>query len=263
MLCLPQYPHEHIQWRLGSTELRVVIEDKVAQVVENAFCTCATFADTTCLVTGSSDYTVRLWKVRRGQQEIGSTGGGNSGMHLALSHIMRVHTDEVICVAASSPWSLVVSGSKDGSAAIWDLNRGVYVRSIWHGEGDSEMPVNLVAINDSTGYIATCSRLKLCLHTINARPIATLDLTTTSSFSSIVPTITAMAFHEREYSPLGVLATGGPDGSITLRTWTADGTPENEKAKWEFLTIRTMKVRISGPGRPPAVTAMTFLGCVF
>lgn len=266
VLCLPQYSHEHVEWHLGSTELRLVLDNKVVQVIENAICTCATFADAICLVTGSSDYTVRLWKVSRGQQGVGSNGppsaGGGSGMHLALSHIMRVHTDQVICVAASRPWSLVVSGSKDGSAALWDLNRGVYVRSIWHTECDREIPVDLVAINDSTGYIATCSKLKLCLHTINARPIAMLDLTTTSSFSSIVPTITSLAFHEREYSSLGVLATGGPDGSITLRTWTADGTPEGEKAKWEFLTIRTMKVRNSGLGRPPAVTALKFLGCV-
>ena len=112
------------------------------------------------------------------------------------------------------------------------------------------------------GYIATCSRLKLCLHTVNARPIATLDLTKTPSYSPLVPTITAMAFHEREYSHLGVLATGGPDGSIVLRTWTADGTPEGEKARWEFVTIRTMKARIAGRGvaRPPSVTCLKFLG---
>ena len=89
-----------------------------------------------------------------------------------------------------------------------------------------------------------------------------LDLTKTSSFSSLVPTITSIAFHEREYSHLGVLATGGPDGSITLRTWTADGTPEGERAQWEFLTIRTMKVRMLGQNRPPSVTALKFLGWV-
>jgi WD40 repeat protein len=264
VLCFPQHPHEHIEWRTGSTELRVVIDSKVLQVVENAFCTCAAFADARCLVTGSSDYMVRLWKVHRQQgRESHASGAGRSlGLRLTLSNIMRVHTDEVMSVAVSRAWSLVVSGSKDGSAALWDLNRGAYVRSIWHGEEGDETTVNLVAINESTGYIATCSRLKLCLHTINARPIATLDLTTTSSFSSVVPTITALAFHEREYSYLGVLATGGPDGSITLRTWTADGTPEGEKAKWEFLTIRTMKVRMTGLGRPPAVTALKFLGRV-
>ncbi|KAG6836953.1 hypothetical protein H0H93_000594 [Arthromyces matolae] len=191
---------------------------------------------------------------------------------------MRIHTDEVTCVTTSRSWSVVVSGSKDGSAALWDLNRGVYIRSIWHGDGGESNAVNLVTINESTvrhaisvlstisnhpqGYIATCSRLKLCLHTINARPMAVLDLTTTPSFSLLVPTITAMAFHEREYSHLGVLAAGGPDGSITLRTWTADGTPEGEKAQWEFVTVRTMKVRMVGRSvtRPPSVTALKFLG---
>ncbi|KAF9479125.1 beach-domain-containing protein [Pholiota conissans] len=256
VLCLPQYPHEHIEWGPGSSELRVVVDHKVVQVVESAFCTCAAFADTTSLTTGSSDYTVRLWKITRGHHAKSS----HTGLRATLSHIMRIHTDEVLCIAASRAWSLVVSGSKDGSAALWDLNRGVYVRSIWHGDGDASSAVNLVAINESTGYIATCSRLKLCLHTINGRHIATLDLTKTSSFSPVVPTITSMAFLEREYSHLGVLATGGPDGTITLRTWTADGTPEGEKARWEFLTIRTMKVTMVAHSRPPAITALKFLG---
>ncbi|PPQ94175.1 hypothetical protein CVT25_003811 [Psilocybe cyanescens] len=258
ILSLPQFPHEYVEWRSRSAELRVVVDHRIVQVIENAFCNCAAFADSASLVTGSSDYTVRLWKVSRGPH----ANGAQSGMRITLSHIMRVHTDEVTCVAASRAWSLVVSGSKDGSAALWDLNRGVYVRSIWHGEAGESAAVNLVAINESTGYIATCSRLKLCLHTVNGRHITTLDLTKTSSFSALVPTITSMTFHEREYSHLGVLATGGPDGSITLRTWTADGTPEGEKAQWEFLTIRTMKVRMVGHNRPPAVTALKFLGQV-
>lgn len=63
---------------------------------------------------------------------------------------MRIHTDEVTCVVASRTWSLVVSGSKDGSAALWDLNRGVYVRSIWHGTPEVPDPVDLVTINEST-----------------------------------------------------------------------------------------------------------------
>jgi WD40 repeat protein len=63
---------------------------------------------------------------------------------------MRVHTDAVICVAASRAWSMAVSGSKDGSAAVWDLNRGLYVRSIWHEQEGGEIGVHIVAINDST-----------------------------------------------------------------------------------------------------------------
>ena len=95
----------------------------------------------------------------------------------------------------------------------------------------------------------------LRLDTINGRPIAQLDL------RSLSP-ITSLAFHEREYSDLGILATGGADGSITWRTWTADGTPAGEKAQWEFLEVRSMKIRGTEPreGRLPAVTALKFLG---
>ena len=146
ILSVPQYPHESVEWRIGSAELRVVVDHKVVQVVEYAFCTCAVFADASSLITGSSDYTVRLWKVARGP----NPNSSSSAMQVSLSHIMRVHTDEVICVTASRPWSLVVSGSKDGSAALWDLNRGVYVRSIWHGKGEESTAVDLVAINEST-----------------------------------------------------------------------------------------------------------------
>jgi WD40 repeat protein len=63
---------------------------------------------------------------------------------------MRIHTDEVTCITASRTWSVAISGSKDGSAALWDLNRGVYIRSIWHDEGGGQTAVNLVAINEST-----------------------------------------------------------------------------------------------------------------
>ena len=62
---------------------------------------------------------------------------------------MRSHSAPVVCVAATRTWSIVVSGSKDGSAVLWDLNRGTYVRSIWHGHGPNHM-VHLVAIHEST-----------------------------------------------------------------------------------------------------------------
>ena len=62
---------------------------------------------------------------------------------------MRAHTGTVLSVAASRSWSLAVSRSQDGSAVVWDLNRGVYVRSIYHGENPNSA-VHLVAINEST-----------------------------------------------------------------------------------------------------------------
>ncbi|ESK93353.1 beige beach domain-containing protein [Moniliophthora roreri MCA 2997] len=246
VVCVPSYPHEQIEWAAGG-DLRVSVDQKVVQVVEGVRCTCAAFGDSHNLITGSSDYTLRMWTLSRSASPSRTTP-----LSITLSHILRIHTDEVLCIAASRAWSIAVSGSRDGSAAIWDLNRAVYVRSIWHGEGETA-GIRLVDINESTGYIATCSDTKLCLHTLNARPMAVLDLRE-------LPLITSLSFHEREYSNLGILATGGRDGSITVRTWTADGTPAGEKAKWEFVTIRTMKVRPTSRGRVPAVTALKFVG---
>ena len=83
--------------------------------------------------------------------------------------------------------------------------------------------------------------------------------------SPIYPPIASMAFHEREYSKQPVLATGSPDGSITLRSWNTNNTPEGEKAVWEFVTLKKMKVKgADGSSQPrglaPCVTALRFVG---
>jgi WD40 repeat protein len=253
ILSVPSRPHEHVEWGFGrsgraaASQLRTSVDGQTVQVVEGIVCTCATFADSENLITGSEDHIVRLWRVSR-------NNSGPSGLSLSLSNMMRVHRDIIICVAASRSWSVIVSGSKDGSAALWDLNRAVYMRSIWHGERGI-VGVHLAAINESTGYIATCSRQKLCLHTINARPIASIDLNFSATLLHVPPTITSLTFHEREYSRLGVLATGSPDGKITLRTWNADNTPKEETARWEFVTLRVLKAE-----KPSAITALRFVG---
>ncbi len=147
VLSMPSRPHEQIEWSadgVSGGELRVSVDQKIAQVIEGTSCRCATFADNNCLVTGSNDFTVRIWKILRG-----------TSVHLSLSHMMRIHEGPVVTVASSRSWSIIVSGSEDGSAALWDLNRGVYVRSIWHApEGGKPSAVGLVAINESTVSVA-------------------------------------------------------------------------------------------------------------
>jgi hypothetical protein len=91
------------------------------------------------------------------------------------------------------------------------------------------------------------------LHTINARQIARLN--------TVGAPITSLTFHEREYSHLDILATGHNDGSITLWTWNADGTPAEMQAQWEFVEVRRMD---SGQGTSDvtlgSVTALKFIG---
>jgi hypothetical protein len=106
------------------------------------------------------------------------------------------------------------------------------------------------------GYVATCSANYLWLHTINARPIARLDLTS-SAPRSLSPYVTSIAFHEREYSDLGILATGHADGSVALYTWNAHGTPKGSRAQWEFLKVTDLEADKSTSA---SATALKFVG---
>lgn len=251
VMSIPPHAEEQVEWysRGGrSDEVRIVVDRKVVQVIESVPCNIIAFADGENMASGGNDHTVRLWKLIR-----------NYGVPLrvTVSHVMRGHKEPVICLSASRTWSVVVSGSKDGSAIVWDLNRGTYVASIWHGN-DERHGVHLVSINESTGNIATCSQETLCLHTINARRIAELQLRSTSIF----PSITSIAFLEREYTAQGIIATAGSDGMIVLRTWNTDDTPAGGRAEWKFRILRELIVRKSGAGRGRdiQVTALKFIG---
>lgn len=56
------------------------------------------------------------------------------------------HCDGITCLAACSAYGLLVSGSRDRSAIIWDLARLAYVRQL----APHQAPVAAVAINEQT-----------------------------------------------------------------------------------------------------------------
>lgn len=55
------------------------------------------------------------------------------------------------------------------------------------------------------------------------------------------PYVTSLAFHERDYSHLGILATGHADGSVALYTWNAEDTPKGVRARWSFIKVRDLE----------------------
>lgn len=66
--------------------------------------------------------------------------------HLSIKHNLYAHTDAVTCLAASPAYNVIVSGSRDSTAVIWDLCRGLFVRQLRGHAG----PVAAVAVNDLT-----------------------------------------------------------------------------------------------------------------
>lgn len=56
------------------------------------------------------------------------------------------HNEAVTCLAASPAYNVIVSGSRDTTAIIWDLSHRIFVRQLT----GHNAPVAAVAINDLT-----------------------------------------------------------------------------------------------------------------
>jgi len=70
---------------------------------------------------------------------------------VSMKGILRGHTTVVKSIFVSSAWSLIITGSADGTAMIWDLNRLEHIRTLPPHSGH----VDHVAIDDHHGYLAT------------------------------------------------------------------------------------------------------------
>src|SRR5690606_38985679 len=81
------------------------------------------------------------------------------------------HSDSVISVCVSQSFSIAVSGSKDCTWNIWDLNRHQYIRSVREGS-----PVTVIAISPTIGDIAIFAKNTLSLYTINGQLISKREM---------------------------------------------------------------------------------------
>lgn len=65
---------------------------------------------------------------------------------LVVRNSLHGHTDAVTCLAASLAYNVIVSGSRDGTAIIWDMSRYMFVRQLSKHAG----VVAAVTINELT-----------------------------------------------------------------------------------------------------------------
>lgn len=134
---------------------------------------------------------------------------------LTVKHSLHGHTDAVTCLAASPAYNMIVSGSRDGTAIVWDMSRFMFVRQL----SDHVGLVAAVSINDLTGDIATCSATWLHLWSVNGDQLATVN--TSIGSADRMQQILCVAFSTaREWDQQNVVITGSTDGVV--RMWSME-----------------------------------------
>jgi WD40 repeat protein len=89
---------------------------------------------------------------------------------VAVQHVCRGHRGAITSIDCSPSWSLMVSGSADGTAIIWD-DCGAYVQTLKH-----DAPVHRVRAScGEGGYVATASGMTLSIWSVNGERIASIE----------------------------------------------------------------------------------------
>ena len=101
--------------------------------------------DGATLVTGARDTTLMVWPL------IPAASRSSSANLLPEKprHVLHGHDDEVTCVVASSDVNIVLSGSSDGTAIVYTLRSGNYMRSLPH-------PATRFAVSADGRHLFSC-----------------------------------------------------------------------------------------------------------
>ncbi|RZF45662.1 hypothetical protein LSTR_LSTR010613 [Laodelphax striatellus] len=203
----PSYT-KYISWGFADHSLRLASydNDKSHLVSEVLMHGCGEIVACVCpsaktIVTADTSSVVTLWEYSRRQ--------------LQVLQCLYGHSDAVTCLASSPAYNVIVSGSRDMTAIVWDLSRRIFVRQlIGHNA-----PIAAVAVNDLTGDIATCAGTWLHLWSINGDELACVN--TCVGRADRMQQILCVGFSQcREWDAQNVIMTGSSDGVV--RMWSVD-----------------------------------------
>ncbi|KAG0176918.1 hypothetical protein DFQ29_005470 [Apophysomyces sp. BC1021] len=223
-LFMPPDGQRYIEWGYSDNSLRLFSTEsgKLLNVFENmhvGYINAACFPDSRTLVTGGTDNVVCIWKIKQ-----------DKATDFTLLENLRGHTAPITTIASSRSYSILVSGSEDKTAIVWDLNRMQYVRSL----PGHENTVHIVRINDTTGDIITCSGNVIRVWTVNG------DLYLTKSACPSSEPILSCAFYEgktNEWSNCDMIVTGLRKGIVKVWSKQVAKVAKTGQDRWS-LTLR-------------------------
>uniref|UniRef100_A0A1I7VIR8 WD repeat and FYVE domain-containing protein 3 n=1 Tax=Loa loa TaxID=7209 RepID=A0A1I7VIR8_LOALO len=199
-------PNRYISWGFPDRSIRIGAIDSdrstcIYELCESAEITCCACGDSRTVFTGSSTGKVCVWDLTERHPRI------------RFRRTLTAHTEAITALAVCSAQTLLVSGSRDGTAVVWHLSALIFIRQL----RPHPSAVTAVAINDATGDIVTASGSTMFLWSINGRLLSVIDSVDKSSFDQFPNIILSLAFSTLyEWDPENVIMCGGSDGVVRI-----------------------------------------------
>ncbi|XP_040905708.1 WD repeat- and FYVE domain-containing protein 4 isoform X2 [Toxotes jaculatrix] len=160
---------------------------------------CAVCPNPTTVITAGTSAVVCVWDVAVSKDKL---------THMKLRQPLYGHTDSVTCLAVSDVHSMIVSGSRDLTCILWDMEELSYITQL----AGHTASITALAINELTGEIASCAGPLLYLWNMKGQLLSCTD-------ASCGPRadILCVSFTQRqEWDTRNVIVTGCADGIIQI-----------------------------------------------
>lgn len=161
---------------------------------------CAICPNPKLAITGGTSTVVCVWEMGTSKEKAKT---------LTLKQALLGHTDTVTCATASLAYHIIVSGSRDRTCIIWDLNKLSFLTQL----RGHRAPVSALCINELTGDIVSCAGTYIHVWSINGNPIVSANTFTGRSQQIVCCCVSEM----NEWDTQNVIVTGHSDGVV--RFW--------------------------------------------
>ncbi|CAK4707946.1 unnamed protein product [Aphanomyces euteiches] len=160
---IPPRLKKYVDWGLGNGSIALrVVKSKSLMVIENLHTSeirCGAFSeDGLIFVSGGDDTVVNILEYTKIRGERQFTHKGK----------LTGHDDAVTCICINKSFNLIVSGSKDQTAIVWDLRTRSYLREL----KGHDAPLRHVGINGANGNLLTIAGAQVRIWSINGDLLA-------------------------------------------------------------------------------------------
>jgi hypothetical protein len=200
---MPPTYQRYIAWGFTDESVKIGYTDYeksyvTFENVQDGAIFCCVSPDSKSIVTAGTSSTVNVWELSKIKNR-----------RLQLKARLYGHTDTVTCMAVSNAYHMLVTGSRDNTCIVWDINKWQYVRQLPNHVG----AVSCICINELTGDVATASGTYLYMWNINGELLASVN-TITSSRNHLV--LCVYMSQVDEWDANNVILTGGTDGIVRV-----------------------------------------------